>query len=153
MKTSHSIGIHSAEGSKEVDLGEIPSLSGIKVLQIAAGAEHSALVTGSIFALHYICLFSVTEHSALVTGLHICLILHLPIFCDLRAYFSFNCMCVENGLVMTWGWGEHGQLGLGSTVDQTSPQVVKLEDKPPTIHSRTEAFCGSGFTFAVRHLK
>lgn len=62
-------------------------------------------------------------------------------------------MCVENALVMTWGWGEHGQLGLGSTVDQTSPRVVKVEHKPPTTHSRTEVFCGSGFTFAVRHLK
>ncbi|XP_058195302.1 ultraviolet-B receptor UVR8 isoform X1 [Rhododendron vialii] len=95
---------HLSEGSKEVELGKIPGLNGIKVLQIAAGAEHSALVT-------------------------------------------------ENALVMTWGWGEHGQLGLGSTVDQTSPQVVKLEHKPPTIHGRTEVFCGSGFTFAVRHLK
>lgn len=95
---------HLSEGSKEVDLGKICGLNGIKVLQIAAGAEHSALVT-------------------------------------------------ENALVMTWGWGEHGQLGLGNTVDQTSPQLVKLGYKPPTIHSRTEIFSGSGFTFAVRHFK
>lgn len=95
---------HLSEDSKEVDLDKICGLNGIKVLQIAAGAEHSALVT-------------------------------------------------ENALVMTWGWGEHGQLGLGNTVDQTSPQVVKLGHKPPTIHSRTEIFCGSGFTFAVRHFK
>ncbi|XP_058195304.1 ultraviolet-B receptor UVR8 isoform X3 [Rhododendron vialii] len=36
---------HLSEGSKEVELGKIPGLNGIKVLQIAAGAEHSALVT------------------------------------------------------------------------------------------------------------
>lgn len=50
MKANHSIqfiGIRTAEGSKEVDLGKICGLNGIKVLQIAAGAEHSALVTGS----------------------------------------------------------------------------------------------------------
>ncbi|CAL5428890.1 unnamed protein product [Camellia sinensis] len=92
---------HLSDDSKETVVGKIPSLNGIKVTQIAAGAEHSALVT-------------------------------------------------ENGLVMTWGWGEHGQLGLGSTDDQTSPQVVKLGDKLPYINSRTKVYCGSGFTFAAR---
>ncbi|XP_022024461.1 ultraviolet-B receptor UVR8-like [Helianthus annuus] len=29
----------------------------------------------------------------------------------------------ENGVIMTWGWGEHGQLGLGDTCDHTCPQV------------------------------
>lgn len=92
---------HLSDDSKEIVAGKIPSLNGIKVTQIAAGAEHSALVT-------------------------------------------------ENGLVMTWGWGEHGQLGLGSTDDQTSPQVVKFGDKLPYINSRTKVYCGSGFTFAAR---
>ncbi|KAK6922074.1 Regulator of chromosome condensation, RCC1 [Dillenia turbinata] len=31
-----------------------------------------------------------------------------------------------SGVIKTWGWGEHGQLGLGNTLDQTSPQVVGL---------------------------
>ncbi|KAK3022911.1 hypothetical protein RJ639_046455, partial [Escallonia herrerae] len=65
---------HTAEQSNEALVGRIPNLDGIKVLQVAAGAEHSALVTG------------------------------------------------KNGVIMTWGWGEHGQLGLGNSDDQTSPQ-------------------------------
>lgn len=61
---------------------------------------------------------------------------------------SFNA-CTENGLVMTWGWGEHGQLGLGSTDDQTGPKIVKLNHGPPDILRRTQVHCGSGFTFMV----
>lgn len=71
------IGIYTAEGSKEVELGKIPGLNGIKVLQIAAGAEHSALVTGSIFALYYICLYSKT-----------CVLIFLSIACVCRKCIS-----------------------------------------------------------------
>ncbi|KAL8035642.1 hypothetical protein ABFX02_12G110700 [Erythranthe guttata] len=72
-----------------------------KVLQIASGAEHSALVT-------------------------------------------------DNGLIMTWGWGEHGQLGLGGTDDQISPQVVSLGNTSATKHAACRVFCGSGFSFILR---
>ncbi|EYU28697.1 hypothetical protein MIMGU_mgv1a008743mg [Erythranthe guttata] len=73
-----------------------------KVLQIAAGAEHSVLVT-------------------------------------------------DNGLIMTWGWGEHGQLGLGGTDDQVSPQVVSLGNTSATKHAACRVFCGSGFSFVLRN--
>ncbi|CAN4124399.1 unnamed protein product [Withania somnifera] len=77
-------------------------LDSTKVVQIGAGAEHSAVVT------------------------------------------------TDNGSVMTWGWGEHGQLGLGDTYDQTGPQVVSLcneQSKKPCV---SRVYCGSGFTFVVR---
>ncbi|XP_052173300.1 ultraviolet-B receptor UVR8 isoform X2 [Diospyros lotus] len=90
---------HLSEDSKEPILSKISSLDGLKVVQIAAGSEHSALVS-------------------------------------------------DSGLVMTWGWGEHGQLGLGSADDQTSPKVVELAHKLPG----TRVYCGSGFTFAARTL-
>ncbi|PSS28701.1 Ultraviolet-B receptor like [Actinidia chinensis var. chinensis] len=61
-----------------------------------------------------------------------------------------SALVTENGSVMTWGWGEHGQLGLGSTSNQTSPHVVKLGHKLHNTDSRTEVSCGSGFTLAVR---
>ncbi|KAK4598379.1 hypothetical protein RGQ29_015733 [Quercus rubra] len=61
--------------SREAILQKVPGLNDIKTVQIAAGAEHSAVVT-------------------------------------------------ENGEIKAWGWGEHGQLGLGNTCDQTSPQAV-----------------------------
>ncbi|KAL2460560.1 Regulator of chromosome condensation (RCC1) family protein [Abeliophyllum distichum] len=63
------------------------------------------------------------EHSALVTG---------------------------NGSVMTWGWGEHGQLGLGDTVDQTNLQVVSLGHNLTEERAISRVYCGSGFSFVLR---
>ncbi|CAL9187518.1 unnamed protein product [Musa hybrid cultivar] len=72
-----------------------------KVVSIAAGAEHSALVT-------------------------------------------------EKGSVMTWGWGEHGQLGLGDTSDQTRPQEVKLDCNGSFLWTQFAVYCGSGFTIVAK---
>lgn len=72
-----------------------------KVVQIGAGAEHSAVVTA------------------------------------------------DEGSVMTWGWGEHGQLGLGDTNDQTGPQVVRLCNEQSRKPCVGRVYCGSGFTFVV----
>lgn len=83
--------------SGEPNLSKVTGLEGKKVVQIAAGAEHSAIVTG-------------------------------------------------NGQIYNWGWGEHGQLGLGSTSDHTTPQSVLPEDN--SLISRV--YCGSGFTFALK---
>lgn len=80
-------------------LSRIPGLHGRKVLQVAAGAEHSALVS-------------------------------------------------DDGKIMTWGWGEHGQLGLGHTVDQTIPQVVNIGERLGRKHL-CNVYCGSGFTYVV----
>lgn len=49
----------------------------------------------------------------------------------------------SDGEVLTWGWGEHGQLGLGSMTDSWQPTVVEV---PPC----TNVACGSGFTIAVQ---
>ncbi|KAL6008116.1 hypothetical protein ACLOJK_033622 [Asimina triloba] len=79
----------------------VPGLDGKKVVEVAAGAEHSALVT-------------------------------------------------DDGAVMTWGWGEHGQLGLGHTTDQTRPLVVSLvEEEKMVNYGSFKVYCGSGFTVAV----
>ncbi|KAK6139284.1 hypothetical protein DH2020_026978 [Rehmannia glutinosa] len=91
--------------SKEGVMQIIPDLMGSKVVQIAAGAEHSALVTGK------------------------------------KSY---------NGSIMTWGWGEHGQLGLGDTNDQTAPRVVSLGDKFDEKNATSRVYCGSGFSFVLR---
>ncbi len=47
-----------------------------------------------------------------------------------------------DGLVYAWGWGEHGQLGLGNTANAYQPQQV---DVPAC----TQVACGSGFTIAI----
>ncbi|XP_055810139.1 ultraviolet-B receptor UVR8 isoform X2 [Solanum dulcamara] len=71
-----------------------------KVVQIGAGAEHSAVVT-------------------------------------------------DDGSVMTWGWGEHGQLGLGDTSDQIGPHVVSLCNEQSRKPCVGRVYCGSGFTYFV----
>ncbi|GMI70698.1 SENSITIVE TO ABA 1 [Hibiscus trionum] len=82
-------------------LERVSSLDGMKIVEIAAGAEHSAVVT-------------------------------------------------EDGAIKTWGWGEHGQLGLGSTSDESSPQTVSLGDEVVHKDGTVRVYCGSGFTYAIR---
>ncbi|PAN28177.1 hypothetical protein PAHAL_5G136400 [Panicum hallii] len=51
----------------------------------------------------------------------------------------------DKGTVFTWGWGEHGQLGLGDTSDQVVPQRVNIA----VSSGPRGVYCGSGFTVAV----
>ncbi|CAA3024809.1 Hypothetical predicted protein [Olea europaea subsp. europaea] len=92
---------HTSEELKGGILKRIPNLDETEVIHIAAGAEHSALVTGK-------------------------------------------------GSLMAWGWGEHGQLGLGDTVDQTDPQVVSLDHNLAEECAIARVYCGSGFSFVLR---
>ncbi|XP_031100037.1 ultraviolet-B receptor UVR8 isoform X1 [Ipomoea triloba] len=98
----------SEDAGKGEIVKKIDSLDGIKVLQISAGAEHSALVT--VYRLTY----------------------------------------VDDGSVMTWGWGEHGQLGFGDTNDEAGPRVVSLSHEHAKKPSIAKVYCGSGFTFVVK---
>lgn len=89
------------DSSGEPILSKVAGLDGKRIVQIAAGSEHSATVT-------------------------------------------------DDGQVCTWGWGEHGQLGLGDTSDQSLPRVVDLGNKPGSNLLTTRVYCGSGFTIAVK---
>lgn len=59
---------------------------------------------------------------------------------------------VTTGEVFTWGRGSDGQLGLGNTASQISPQLVQL---PSDSYGKTEPFvaiavsCGPNFTGIV----
>ena len=56
----------------------------------------------------------------------------------------------ENGKIMTWGWGEHGQLGLGDTNDQTFPHIVNIGYRGHMSGKQIRrVYCGSGFTSVV----
>lgn len=79
----------------------------------------------------------------------------------MKSYFStfykstywllvYHLTYVDDGSVMTWGWGEHGQLGFGDTNDQASPRVVNLNHEHAKKPSVTKVYCGSGFTFVVK---
>ncbi|VAH80367.1 unnamed protein product [Triticum turgidum subsp. durum] len=88
------------ESSSVSNLAKVPSIHVQQVTQIAAGTEHSALVT-------------------------------------------------DSGALFTWGWGEHGQLGLGDTCDQVVPRRVNLGDEGSRSSASLGVYCGSGFTVAV----
>ncbi|MCL7051380.1 hypothetical protein MKW94_016022 [Papaver nudicaule] len=99
----HESSSQSSDSDKRMSiLGKVLELNETKVIDVAAGSEHSAILT-------------------------------------------------ENGEIMAWGWGEHGQLGLGNTCDQTGPQMVNLGDVFPSDNqAQLSVYCGSGFTFVVR---
>ncbi|CAM6127813.1 unnamed protein product [Calypogeia fissa] len=64
----------------------------------------------------------------------------------LSAGAEHSAVVLDDGRIMAWGWGEHGQLGLGTVEDQLWPTVVSI---PLEGQVRWRTFCGSGFTFAV----
>ncbi|PKA60983.1 Ultraviolet-B receptor UVR8 [Apostasia shenzhenica] len=93
--------VHRAEALSTPSVQAVTSPGDERVVGIAAGAEHSAIVT-------------------------------------------------ESGTIMTWGWGEHGQLGLGGTDDQICPQRVGIEYKASGSQGQVNVYCGSGFTFVAK---
>ncbi|XP_057493667.1 ultraviolet-B receptor UVR8 isoform X1 [Actinidia eriantha] len=137
--------------------------SSLSFVQAALGWNHALLLTGE----GEVYMLGGTHHGTLGESHKMDLIKHLSENSEetvlgkipglnrikvvrITAGAEHSALVTENGLVMTWGWGEHGQLGLGSTSNQTSPQVVKLGHKLHNTDSRTEVYCGSGFTLAVR---
>lgn len=110
----------------------------LRVLQIASGAEHSALVTGKIscHVLH------ITATSQLIRSNSLVSICHAIIY-------HFFQTCTEGGKILTWGWGEHGQLGLGNTCDEPSPQTVRLSSSRTNQSTVFRVYCGSGYTCVV----
>lgn len=111
--------------SEEGNLRAVSGLSGLKNLEIAAGAEHSAIITGMVYRSCWL----IPSQSPY---------LHVEIL-----------LIAEDGAVKTWGWGEHGQLGLGDTCDHTNPQTVNLSIKLDSAALDIKVYCGSGFTVAT----
>lgn len=61
-----------------------------------------------------------------------------------------SALVTDKGTVFTWGWGEHGQLGLGDTSDHVAPQRVNVGDNGQSMSGSFAVYCGSGFTVAVK---
>ena len=121
-------------------LERVPCVGEEKVIHIAAGAEHSSLVTGIISnQSHLLANCRLTFFVSSIIFLYFPLPFH-------RLVFS------ENGKIMTWGWGEHGQLGLGDTSDQTFPHVVNIGCSGHRSGSHIRVYCGSGFTLLVKQV-
>ncbi|XP_027187518.1 ultraviolet-B receptor UVR8 isoform X2 [Cicer arietinum] len=67
---------------------------------------------------------------------------------DIATGAEHSVLVTDNGEIKTWGWGEHGQLGLGDADDRTSPVTVRVGYDLDEAAS-TRVYCGSGFTFAL----
>lgn len=67
---------------------------------------------------------------------------------DIATGAEHSVLVTENGEIKTWGWGEHGQLGLGNDGDRISPVTVNLGYDLNEAAS-IRVYCGSGFTFAL----
>lgn len=67
---------------------------------------------------------------------------------DIATGAEHSVLVTENGEIKTWGWGEHGQLGLGDDGDRISPVTVNLGYDLNEAAS-IRVYCGSGFTFAL----
>ena len=63
---------------------------------------------------------------------------------------SFMCV-LDNGEAYSWGVGEHGALGIGSTKSEWSPAKVNLDDKVFIGVSRVS--CGSRHTALISGIK
>jgi alpha-tubulin suppressor-like RCC1 family protein len=50
---------------------------------------------------------------------------------------------------MVWGWGEHGQLGLGTVEDRFYPELVAIPPIAVEGELRWRTFCGTGFSIAI----
>ncbi|KAL1124353.1 hypothetical protein AAG570_000982, partial [Ranatra chinensis] len=52
---------------------------------------------------------------------------------------------LEDGVVMSWGWNEHGSCGVNHTQDVTTPRSIQLSGKAMMVAA------GTGHSFAVIH--
>ncbi|OAE35325.1 hypothetical protein AXG93_4491s1050 [Marchantia polymorpha subsp. ruderalis] len=68
---------------------------------------------------------------------------------SLSAGSEHSAVFLEDGELKVWGWGEHGQLGLGNTDDAPIPQIVILPGNLSKNEFTWRVICGSGFTFTV----
>ncbi|KAG6746250.1 hypothetical protein POTOM_050781 [Populus tomentosa] len=108
------------------------SLSSLRCTKAALGWNHGLLLTG--------------DEGVLMLGGN-----YHGVLCDLEKMSAVKHRPVD-GAIKTWGWGEHGQLGLGNTNDQTIPQTVSLSADIQNKEASLNVYCGSGFTFAIRSL-
>ncbi|KAL9328129.1 hypothetical protein ACSQ67_003132 [Phaseolus vulgaris] len=106
--------------------------SSLKFIKVALGWNHALAMSG--------------EGEVYMLGGN-----HLGVLSDLQNISPHPRHLPDNVEIRTWGWGEHGQLGLGDTCNQISPVTVSLGYDLNGAES-IKVFCGSGFTFAATML-
>ena len=114
---------------KEVVPRVVSGLEGNKLVQVAAGYSHTAIVTSE--GLLYMCgaaCFGPLGHEGdsenstprVVEGLAGCRVVHVA------AGGEHTAVVTQAGQLLTFGRGDHGQLGLGGDSDEAMPTIVPL---------------------------
>lgn len=83
----------------------IPSLEGVRIIQIVSGGYHSLALTGKYM-----------QHNTISSRSCISV---------LYIYTHSEYVILDDGKVLSWGYGGHGQLGHSSLENQTAPTVVE----------------------------
>ncbi|KAL0914675.1 hypothetical protein M5K25_015043 [Dendrobium thyrsiflorum] len=141
--------------------------SSLRFSQIALGWNHALLVSdGQVYMLgrmlNLVQQTSGRQHYPDISVFHEALAAYAPLLQRIKclddesviaiaAGSEHSAMVTDKGKIMTWGWGEHGQLGLGNTDDQSTPQTVEIGCKGTDSYGLLRVYCGSGFTFVAKH--
>jgi hypothetical protein len=115
----------------------VPGWSGRKVAQVSAGFDHTCLrlidgtaacwgdnTTGELGIGNANTTGVTTANAATAIGLGLDAQGRPLTFEDIQAGANMTCGVRSDGKAVCWGGNSAGQLGIGSTVDQTLPQVV-----------------------------
>lgn len=88
----------------------VPSLEDTPIIQIASGGYHSLALTGKVIGSNHISLAVFA-----LRGYHCALLVFIKVSCYSNP---------DDGKVLSWGYGGHGQLGHSSIQNEKVPRVV-----------------------------
>lgn len=108
----------------------IPSLEDVRVIQIASGGYHSLALTGKVIAKSHDC----CRKCMFVIGY----ILLLVIYCWR--------IISDDGKVLSWGHGGHGQLGHSSIQNQKVPLLIEALSNEHVVYIACEGSSSAAIT-------
>ncbi|XP_020252473.1 ultraviolet-B receptor UVR8-like [Asparagus officinalis] len=139
------------QGSTDDELSPtcVPSLLGVKIEGIAAGLWHTVCISadGDVYS------FGGNQFGQLGTGSDqaetIPRLLEAQCLEEKKAKVvscgaRHSAIITEDGGAYCWGWNKYGQLGLGDSVDRSTPAQV-----PTDMHHLTNISCGWWHTLAL----
>ncbi|XP_043917379.1 probable E3 ubiquitin-protein ligase HERC4 isoform X2 [Protopterus annectens] len=115
----------------------IPNLQGIPIIQIACGRHHSLALSqdGKLFSwgLNTFGQLGITKKKVVLSSpRHLVNLEGVPL-AQISAGGAHSIAVSLSGTVFTWGRNNAGQLGLGSTEDKYSPNIVRSLEQKKTI--------------------
>ncbi|XP_043917383.1 probable E3 ubiquitin-protein ligase HERC4 isoform X4 [Protopterus annectens] len=123
--------------SKTVCPRLIPNLQAAPIIQIACGRHHSLALSqdGKLFSWgsNTFGQLGITKETASLSSPHHLVSLEGIPLAQISAGGAHSVAVSLSGTVFTWGRNNAGQLGLGSTEDECSPNIVKSLESKKTI--------------------